>query len=40
MERFKTELVDYLDYYNTCRRKAKLKGLTPALHRLQALSVA
>ena len=40
MEHFKTELVDYLDYYNTRRRKAKLKGLTPALHRLQALSIA
>jgi putative transposase len=40
MEHFKTELVDYLDYYNTRRRKAKLKGLTPAIHRLQALSAA
>jgi transposase InsO family protein len=40
MEHFKAELVDYLDYYNTRRRKAKLKGLPPALHRLQALSAA
>jgi transposase InsO family protein len=40
MEHFKAELVDYLDYYNTRRRKAKLKGLPPALHRLHALSVA
>lgn len=40
MEHFKAELVDYLDYYNTRRRKAKLKGLPPALHRLQALAAA
>jgi transposase InsO family protein len=40
MEHFKAELVDYLDYYNTRRRKAKLEGLPPALHRLQALSAA
>ena len=38
MEHFKQELVDYLDYYNNRRIKAKLKGLPPALHRLQALS--
>ena len=40
MEHFKAELVDYLDYYNTRRVKAKLKGLPPALHRLQALLAA
>ena len=40
LEHFKQELVDYLDYYNNRRIKAKLKGLPPALHRLQALSVA
>ena len=40
MEHFKQELVDYLDYYNNRRIKAKLKGLPPALHRQQALSVA
>lgn len=40
MQHFKAELVDYLDYYNTRRRKEKLKGLPPALHRLQALSAA
>lgn len=40
MEHFKKELVDYLDYYNNRRSKAKLKGLPPALHRQQALSVA
>ena len=37
---FKAELVDYLDYYNNRRIKAKLKGLPPALHRQQTLSVA
>lgn len=40
MEHFKTELFDYLDYYNNRRSKAKLKGLPPAIHRLQALSAA
>lgn len=40
MEHFKVELVAYLDYYNTRRIKVKLKGLPPALHRLQALSAA
>ena len=40
MEHFKSELIEYLDYYNNRRGKAKLKGLPPALHRQQALSVA
>lgn len=40
MEHFKKELVDYLDYYNNRRSKAKLKGLPPAIHRQQALSAA
>ncbi len=40
IEHFKEELVDYLDYYNTRRVKAKLKGLSPALHRQQALSAS
>lgn len=40
MEHFKRELVDYLDYYNNRRIKAKLKGLPPAMHRQQALSIA
>ena len=40
VEHFKKELLDYLDYYNNCRIKAKLKGLPPAIHRQQALSVA
>ena len=37
MEQFKQELVDYLDYYNNRRIKTKLKGLSPALYRQQAL---
>ena len=40
MQHFKQELIAYLDYYNNHRIKAKLKGLPPAIHRLQALSVA
>ena len=40
MEHFKQELIDYLDYYNNRRIKAKLKGLPPAVHRQQALSAA
>ena len=40
LEHFKQELIDYLDYYNNRRIKAKLKGLPPAIHRQQALSVA
>ena len=40
MEHFKQELVAYLDYYNNRRIKAKLKGLPPAIHSQQALSVA
>ena len=40
LEQFKSELIDYLDYYNNRRIKAKLKGLPPALHRHQALVAA
>lgn len=40
LEHFERELTDYLDYYNNRRIKAKLKGLSPALHRQQALMVA
>ena len=40
IEHFKREQVDYLDYYNSRRIKAKLKGLPPAVHRQQALSAA
>ena len=40
MEHFKQELIEYLDYYNNHRIKTKLKGLPPAIHRQQALSVA
>lgn len=37
MERFKQELVEYWDYYNNHRIKAKLKSLLPPIHRQQAL---
>lgn len=40
MEHFMAELIDYLDYYNNRRIKAKLKGLPPAIHRQQALLAA
>ena len=40
IEHFKQELIEYLDYYNNRRVKAKLKGLPPAVHRQQALSAA
>jgi hypothetical protein len=32
MENFKEELIEYMDYYNNRRSKAKLKGLSPAIH--------
>lgn len=40
IEHFKQELIEYIDYYNNKRIKARLKGLPPALHRQQALSAA
>lgn len=40
MQQFKAELIEYLDYYNNRRAKAKLKGLPPAIHRQQALWAA
>ena len=40
MEHFKQELIEYLDYYNNRRIKAKRKGLPPAIHRQQALLAA
>ena len=40
LDQFRTELQDYLDYYNNRRIKLKLNGLTPAKHRSQAISVA
>ena len=40
IDQFKAELIEYLDYYNNRRIKAKLKGLPPAVHRKQALEAA
>ena len=40
INQFKTELIDYLNYYNNRRIKAILKGLPPAIHRQQAFSAA
>jgi transposase InsO family protein len=39
LEHFEQEPMDDLDYYNNRRIKGKSKGLSPALHRQQALSV-
>lgn len=39
IDQFKAELVEYLDYYNNHRIKAKLKGFRPTSHRQQVLSV-
>ena len=40
LDQSKEELIEYLDYYNNRRIKAKLKGLPPAVHRKQALKAA
>ena len=40
VDHFKKELIEYIDYYNNRRIKARLKGLPPALHRQQALLTA
>lgn len=44
MERFKQKLGNYLTFYNTQKNthktRAKLKGLSPVIHRQQALSDA
>ena len=37
MEHFKQDPMEYLDYCNKRRIKAKLKGLPPAVRRQQAL---
>ena len=37
MKHLKTEIINYMDYYNNRRIKLKLKGLPPAIHRRQAL---
>ena len=37
VDHFRKELIEYIDYYNNRRIKARLKGLPPALHRQQAL---
>jgi transposase InsO family protein len=39
IEHLKVELINYLDYYNNRRIKQKLKGLSPAVHRQQALVI-
>jgi len=36
MDEFKSELIDYIDYYNNKRIKSKLKGLSPVQYRVQS----
>lgn len=38
LEHFRSELENYLDYYNNCRIKLKLNGLTPAKYESQAIN--
>jgi len=40
IERFKTDLDAYITHWNTTRRQVKLKGLTLAEYRDQALQEA
>ena len=40
LEHFMQELVDYIDYYNNCRIKQKLKGMSPVQFRLHTLQSA
>ena len=40
LEEFRTELEEYIYYYNHQRIKAKLKGLSPVQYRIQSLLVA
>lgn len=35
VEEFKTALAEYIEYYNNCRIKMKLNGLSPVQYRLQ-----
>jgi transposase InsO family protein len=36
MDEFKSELIEYIDYYNNRRIKSKLKGLSPVQYRFQS----
>lgn len=40
MEQFMSALIEYLDYYNNRRIKAKLNGLSPVEYRIQTVQVA
>ena len=37
MDHFKSELIEYIEYYNNERIKSKLKGLSPVEYRTQSL---
>jgi len=40
LDQFNGELIEYIDYYNNRRIRAKLKGLPPSVHIKQALEAA
>ena len=40
ISQFKSALIEYLDYYNNRRIKAKLNGLSPVEYRIQTAQVA
>jgi len=40
LEHFRSELIDYIHYYNHKRIKVKLKGLSPVDYRLQSFNTA
>lgn len=40
IELFKTELINYIEWYNKYRIKGKLKGMSPIQYRIQSLSAA
>lgn len=40
IDHFKSELINYIDYYNNKRIKSKLKGLSPVEYRIQSNLVA
>uniref|UniRef100_UPI000A7C0FF7 IS3 family transposase n=1 Tax=Clostridium botulinum TaxID=1491 RepID=UPI000A7C0FF7 len=40
LEHFKSELEEYIDYYNNRRIKSKLKGMSPVQYRIQSSMIA
>ena len=40
MVQFRTELIEYLSYYNNDRMKLKLKGMSPVEYRTHSFTAA